>query len=135
MRCARAHMGGLIRRFPRHPSCRVNLVRQLGCLAHTLAHLTSGDRMARKKEGRRKGQITPRGKDRWLVRVFLRRDAGGKRRYSAKTVKGSYAVAQRYLTKQLRDIDTRSFIEPSSQRLADYLLSWLETSAKPRVSP
>lgn len=34
------------------------------------------------------GQIIPRGKDTWLVRVFIGRDENGKRKYHNKTIHG-----------------------------------------------
>lgn len=86
--------------------------------------------MARKKAQQRRGQVIERGDRRWLVRVYLGRGSDGKRRYSAKTVIGTYAQAEQRLTKMLRDIDTREFIEPSKRTLAQYSVEWLETTKR-----
>lgn len=81
------------------------------------------------------GQIIKRGKDRWLVRVPRGRDVSGKRLYHNKTIHGSKKVAQEYLTKTLRDLDTGSFVEPSRRSVAEVLTNWLNTTAKQRVRP
>ena len=46
---------------------------------------------------RRAGQIRRRGDRKWLVSVFLGRDAVGKRRYKSKTVHGTKKAAERAL--------------------------------------
>jgi integrase len=79
------------------------------------------------------GQLIERGERRWLVRVFLGRDASGKRRYHNKTIRGTKKDAQRYLNKVLTEVDTGTFIEPSNATVAEYLRKWLVASARPRV--
>jgi len=80
------------------------------------------------------GQIIQRGERTWLVRVYLGRDANGKRKYHNKTIHGTKKDAQRYLNKVLLERDTTGFNEPSREVLAAYLNRWLETVAKPRVA-
>lgn len=80
------------------------------------------------------GQLIERGKSRWLVRVYVGRDAAGKRKYLNKTVHGNEKAAQAVLTQMLRE-NTGTLIEPSRLSLGDDLEHWLETAAKPRLSP
>jgi integrase len=79
------------------------------------------------------GQIIPRGKRTFVVRVFLGRDANGKRDYMNQTVRGSKKDAQALLNKLLRDKDMGTLLEPSRESLHDYLDRWLEAAAKPRL--
>ena len=82
------------------------------------------------------GQIIPRGKGKWLVRVFLGRDPDtGKRRYHNHTIHGTKKDAERYRTATLREKDLGIFVEPARMSLNAYLDTWLETAAKPRVRP
>lgn len=83
---------------------------------------------------RRTGQIIKRDENVWLVRIFLGRDAKGKRRYANKTIRGTKKDAQKYLNAALRDKDLGVFVEPSSESLEAYLDKWLTTAAKPRLS-
>ena len=82
---------------------------------------------------RRSGFIKERGKDTYLVRVFLGRDAQGKRRYLNKTIKGKKKDAEAYLSKTLTSINASTFVEPTSMTLDEYLDKWLETAARPRL--
>ena len=83
---------------------------------------------------KRAGQIIPRGKRTWLVRVYLGRDPQtGKRKYHNKTIHGTSKDAQKYLNAMLRDRDMGAFVEPTRMTLNEYLDKWLETAAKPRL--
>lgn len=79
------------------------------------------------------GQIIKRGLDTWLVRIFLGKDANGKRNYFNKTIHGTKKDAQKYLTAKLREQDTGVFVEPASLPLNEYLDKWLETAAKQKL--
>ncbi len=79
------------------------------------------------------GQINKRGENTWLVRIFLGRDASGKRKYFNKTIHGTKKDAQKYLTAKLREKDLGIFIEPALMSLNEYLDKWLAESAKPRL--
>jgi integrase len=81
------------------------------------------------------GQIISRGKDKWLVRVFLGRDENGKRKYHNKTIHGNKKEAQKYLNAVLREKDLGTFREPSNITVDEYLTNWMETSAKQRLRP
>jgi len=83
--------------------------------------------------GRKTGQIIPRGQRNWLVRVFLGRNASGKRRYHNKSIRGTRKDAQRYLNGILRDTDLGIFVEPSAISVNEYLDRWLATAAE-RIS-
>ena len=83
---------------------------------------------------RKTGQIVGRGRQRWLVRVFLGRDREThKRRYHSRIVRGPVRHAQTYLNKVLRDRDLGRRLECAEITLDDYLDRWLETAAKPRL--
>jgi len=81
------------------------------------------------------GQIIARGPSTWLVRVYLGRDANGKREYLNKTVHGTKKNAQEWLTATLRDRDIGVAVKPAQINLNAYLDQWLETAAKPKVRP
>jgi integrase len=83
---------------------------------------------------RKTGQIIQKGPRKWLVRVFLGRDARGKRRYHGRTIPGTKKDAQRYLTKALREMDLDEFVEPSDRSLQAYLEDWLTSSVAARVA-
>jgi integrase len=97
---------------------------------------THKGRAETKKEGEIKmaGQIIKRGEKKWLVRVFLGRDATGHRRYQNQTIHGTRKDAQTWLTDALRKQDLGVPVVQSKVSLAEYLKTWLETTAKPRVS-
>lgn len=88
----------------------------------------------RRRPGTR-GQIVPRGKDSWLVRLSLGRDANGKRRTHGETVHGSLKDARAHLTKLLASIDKGVFIQPSKMTVDQFLDRWLKDAVKARVAP
>lgn len=79
------------------------------------------------------GQIIERGKDIWLVRVYLGKGANNKRKYHNKTIHGNKKSAQAYLNKVLHQKDTGTFNEQSKELLSGYLEKWLENSARPKL--
>lgn len=84
---------------------------------------------------RKPGQIKQRGKQTYLVRVFLGRDSQtGKRQYHNHTIHGSKTDAQKYLNQKLRDRDLGLLVQSSSMTLNTLLDQWLETVAKLTVS-
>lgn len=93
----------------------------------------SGQPKATRKPASRSGQIIPRGKN-FLVRIYLGRDANGKRRYSNKNIKTGKKNAEKYLTKALRDKDLGVFVEPGKETVSEFIERWLKTTAKSRVS-
>lgn len=81
------------------------------------------------------GQIISRGKNIWLVRIYLGRDDSGKRIYLNKTIHGPKKAAQAWLHQRLTERDAGVAVKPAQQTLNDYLDRWLETAARPRVRP
>jgi len=82
---------------------------------------------------RKRGQIIPRGDRKFLLRVYLGRVSRAKRRYSSKTFVGTRRQAEKELTAMLRDLDTQTYVEPSKQRIDDYLKKWLDS--KQNIGP
>jgi integrase len=83
---------------------------------------------------RKTGQIVGRGRQRWLVRVFLGRDRETrKRRYHSRIIRGRVRHAQTYLNKVLRERDLGRQVDCTDITLNEYLDQWLETAAKPRL--
>jgi integrase len=88
----------------------------------------------KKTQPRRSGSIKKKRDGVFLVSVFLGCDANGKRRYVAKQIKGTKKDAQTYLNNALREVDSGTFVEPTSFTVNSYLDRWLETAVRPRVS-
>ena len=79
------------------------------------------------------GQIIERGKNIYLIRIYLGRGEDGKRSYLNQTVHGPKKDAQRELTKLLRERDLGTLAQPSRTTLNEYLENWLGSVAKTRV--
>lgn len=75
----------------------------------------------------RRGQVIDRGPGRWLIRVFLGRDADGKRRYWNKLITGTKKDAERALTAAQRAQDEGRLEDPSRMSLSAWLTEWLES--------
>jgi len=84
-------------------------------------------------KGRRIGQIKPRGEGRWLVSVYLYRDAAGRKIYRSKVVHGGRKVAERKLRALLEQKDGGRLARPDRRTVAEYLTWWLENVAGVRV--
>jgi integrase len=81
-----------------------------------------------------RGQIIPKGYG-YLVRIYLGRDATGKRKYDNQKVTGSKKDAEKVRTALLRKLDTGELLhEPTRLTVKAYLEHWLETAAKPRLT-
>lgn len=80
------------------------------------------------------GQIVPRGRRRWLVRIFLGRDhQTRKRRFHSRTIHGPVRRAQEYLTKMLRERDLGRGLEGVETTLHEFIRRWLDTAASPKL--
>lgn len=93
--------------------------------------------MPRKEESRKRqrgtGQVLPRGRERWLVRVYVGRDAEGRRKYLSETVHGTKTQAEEKAV-ELVNRRNRGTLRPRPKKTVDqYLDAWLETTAKPSV--
>ncbi len=83
-----------------------------------------------------RGQIIPRGKRTWLVRVHLGRDPQtGKRKYKGYTVHGTKRDAQAFLSKLVTEIEGGTYVEPTKLTVREWLEKWLESYARPNVEP
>lgn len=81
------------------------------------------------------GQIIKRGKDTFLVRVYIGRDSQGRRHYFSETVKGSLKDAKKRLTEKIGEKDAGKLIKASRITLNEYLDNWLESAVRNRVRP
>lgn len=79
------------------------------------------------------GQIIKRGENTWYIRIFLGRDANGKRKYFNKTIHGTKKDAQKFLTAKTREKDLGVFIEPALMPLNEFLDRWLSDVAKNKL--
>jgi len=68
-----------------------------------------------------------RGERKWLLRVFLGRDALGRKKYASRTIAGTTTQARQELTKMLREADTESLVRPTQLTLAQYIDQWYKT--------
>ncbi|RQD72687.1 MAG: site-specific integrase [Tindallia sp. MSAO_Bac2] len=80
------------------------------------------------------GQVVKRGKNKYLVRVYMGLDSEGKRIYHNKTIHGNSKDAEKYKNKVMRDRDMGDYVKPSKELLGPFLDKWLEISVKPRVA-
>src|SRR5215467_1629185 len=72
-------------------------------------------------------EIKERGKNRWLVRIFLGRDpVTGKTQYHNKTIHGIKKDAQQYARDFQVKVDKGEYIAPSAVTLDEYLGQWLK---------
>ncbi len=84
--------------------------------------------------GRRQGQIIPRGDHRWLVRIFLGLDPETRRRrYSNRTLRGSFRSAQHYLSGRLAECEQGRELAGEDLTLNQYLDRWLDLAARPKL--
>jgi integrase len=79
------------------------------------------------------GQIEKRGDRVWMVRVFVGRNAEGKRKYANRTVHGTKKDAEVVCNAMLRDRDLGGVVAPTRDSVSLHLEKWLETVAKNRV--
>jgi integrase len=85
------------------------------------------------KKARRAGQVESRGPRRWLVRVYLGRDADGKRQWHSKLIHGTKKDADAYVAKKLTERSTGGIVGGGELPLGRYLDDWLEHAVKPSV--
>ncbi len=83
--------------------------------------------------GRRIGQIKPRGEARWLVSVYLNRDAAGKKLYRSKIVHGGIRTAEKKLRELIEQKDGGRLARPDHRTLGEYLDWWITNVAAVRV--
>jgi integrase len=79
------------------------------------------------------GRIEKRGKNKYLLRVFVGRDSKGKRQYANKTFHGTSTQAQKALRQMLLDKDSGVLVGQGEQKLSDYLTHWFASSKKAKI--
>lgn len=86
----------------------------------------------------RRGQIIPRGKNVWLVKMYKGRverpDGTFAKKYVSQTVHGPKRNAEAVLNKWLTEKRQGTFVEPSRELLTAYLERWLSTAAPQRAN-
>jgi len=80
------------------------------------------------------GQLRPKGKNKWLLRVFDCRDSNGQRHYIYETFHGGKKAAEKRLIAIANSKNQGTYVKQSKDTLREYLDQWLESSAL-RVSP
>jgi integrase len=83
--------------------------------------------MPKTRQIRSTGQITQRGPDKWLVRVFLGRDATGKRSYTSQTVIGTKKDAEAALAKLTVAANEQTVVTATKVTLKAHLATWLDS--------
>ncbi len=87
----------------------------------------------KKSKTRRSGRIEERGERKHLIRIFLGRDATGKRRYHNKTFHGTKKQAESWLNGALVRLDKGEPIEALPITVDEYFDKWLNEAAKKRL--
>jgi len=80
------------------------------------------------------GSIREQGKQSWEIRLYLGRDATGRKQYKSHTVRGSKRDAQRELTKLLNSVHEGQYVAPVRLTVSEFLEKWLLDYAKPKVA-
>jgi integrase len=80
------------------------------------------------------GSIRPQGKASWEIRLYLGRDANGRRLYKSHSVKGAKRDAQRELAKLLNSVHEGNYITPARMTVAQFLEKWLADYAEQKVA-
>ena len=79
------------------------------------------------------GTITEKGREKYLLRVFVGYDANGKRKYVSETFEGSLTAAKQRLGKMGDDKGKGRLAPKPKGTVNEFLDTWLETTAKPSV--
>lgn len=79
--------------------------------------------------------VSKRGPKRWLVRVYLGRNAAGKRCWHTETIHGTKADALRAERLKLGKRDTGRLVEHVRVGMEAYLQRWLKEAAQQQVRP
>lgn len=76
---------------------------------------------------RKAGQMQKIADKKYLIRVYLGRDAHGKRRYFNKTIHATAKQARDYLNRKLTERDLGTAAGPNVALLGDWMTHWLDT--------
>ncbi len=77
--------------------------------------------------------IVKKGKDKWLVRVFIGRGENGKTKFFNEIVLGKKDDAKAFEAKKKAELKSGVALEHSKTTVGEYLDKWLEVAAKPRL--
>lgn len=67
------------------------------------------------------GNLQQRGPSSWRIRVFVRRDEAGKKRYIERTVRGTKREAQRVMARLVTEVDEGRHVAAASSRFGEVL--------------
>ena len=81
-----------------------------------------------------RGHIQERGKGRWRIKVYVGRDATGRKRYAQRTVAGKHSDAERELSRLLVEVDAGRVVASPAMTLDELLDRWLDVK-RPAVEP
>jgi integrase len=111
------------------------------CCVHFSFHIArlfawqifEGEKPMPTKRKRGYGQVIERGKNTYLIRVPLGKDAEGKRKFYNHTIKGTKLDAERHLHEYLHKKSLGIAIEPARATFKEFLEEWFENICKQRV--
>src|SRR5262245_42597599 len=82
---------------------------------------------AKKAEPRRAGQVIERGPDRYLIRVFVCKDASGKRHWHSETFHGKRRKAEERARELLAKVKTGEPLKMDNAQFDAFLDEWLRS--------
>ncbi len=77
--------------------------------------------------------VVKKGKDKWLVRVFIGRDENGRTKFFNEIFQGKKDDAKAFEAKKRAELKSGVVLEHSKTTIDEYLDKWLEVAAKPRL--
>jgi len=77
-------------------------------------------------QDRNRGQMIHKGGDKYLLRVYIGRNAKGKRLYASKTVCGTAAALQKELTAMLAKSDVQDLVPATRKTIGEFFPEWLK---------
>ncbi|MGH7577799.1 MAG: site-specific integrase, partial [Longimicrobiales bacterium] len=81
---------------------------------------------------RSRGQLIQKGRERWLARIFIGRDAEGRRKYTSKLIEGTKTDARKELDRLLADrANGRIVTTPRTLTVGEWADQWLGAVVKP----
>lgn len=81
---------------------------------------------------RKRGQLIPKGRGKWLARVYIGRDADGERQYTSKLVEGTRTAAREELDRMLAErANGRLVVAPARLAVGEWADQWLATVVEP----
>jgi integrase len=75
----------------------------------------------------KRGQIIPRGDNKWLLRVYVGLGGDRKRHYVSRTTEGSLREAREDLTRLLSEADNKTLTRRTKLTLSEFLTLWYDS--------